>query len=154
MRPSSIAATYSFTSQALESEEKKEGTTVPTMECNSDAFIFICLSLKFLLHLPYRKLQGFLQGVKNRSLFQGLSQIIPKYAGEWQNWTWTGDLSQGAELLKRSLLKMNRILADGAYCTKILFKTDQRRHCEMIIKVNLINRMRSFGLPKSLKCTP
>ena len=88
MRLSSIAGTYSFTSQALESEEKKEGTTVPIMarpRLYSDALIYICLSLKFLLYLPYRKLQGFLQGVKNRSLFQGLSQIIPKYAGEWQN---------------------------------------------------------------------
>ena len=58
------------------------------------------------------------------------------------------------ELLKRSPLTIDRILADGAYCTKTLFKTDQRRHCEMIIKVNLINRMQRFGLPKSLKCTP
>ena len=39
----------------------------------------------------------------------------------------------------------------GRYFTA---KTHQRRHREMIIKVNLLNMMQSFGLPKSLKCTP
>lgn len=33
-------------------------------------------------------------------------------------------------------------------------KTDQRRYREMVIKVNLMNTMQRFGLPKSLKYTP